>query len=75
MTSAWLALRNVHPALLCCKPVGASLAIRQLSTNTGHFRPVHLSRCGPMDSDLSFARPKDLAFTDCSGAQRDLNSP
>ena len=75
MTSAWLALRNVHPALLCCKPVGASLAIRQLSRNNGLLVPMHLSRYGPVNSDLSFARPKDLAFADCSGAQRHLNSP
>lgn len=75
MTSARLALRNVHPALLCCKPVGASLAIQQLTRNNGRLGPMHLSRYGPVDSGLRFARPKDLAFADCSGAQSHLNSP
>lgn len=75
MNSKWLAQRNTHPALLCCRPVGGGLAAQQLATKNVLFGPAHLSRCGPVDSGLWAEPPRDIACADCTAARGHLNSP
>lgn len=75
MISNRLARRNTHPALLYGTPVGPDLAARQLATHNGLFGPVHLSRCGPVDSGLRASHPQDIVCPDCFAARGYLNSP
>lgn len=75
MTSNGLAWQNTHPALLCSEPVVLGLATRPLVTNNGRIGPAHLSPCGPLDSGLRGAQPRDITHADCSVAQGHLNSP